>query len=68
MAVFVTSDGVGQGEMVATNASMPFIATRLSEILNFTVINKTGIDGAFDFDIHRLKPPMPKSSTLPSQD
>ena len=51
MAVFVTSDGVGQGEMVATNASMPFIATRLSETLNFTVIDKTGIDGTFDFDI-----------------
>ena len=51
VAVFVTSDGVGQGEMVATNASMPFIASRLSETLDFPVIDKTGIEGAFDFDI-----------------
>ena len=49
--VTITSDGVGQGEMVATNASMPFIASRLSEIMGVPVVDRTGIDGAFDFDI-----------------
>ena len=37
------------GGIAATNASMPLLAARLSRYLEHPVIDKTGIDGAFDF-------------------
>lgn len=51
MNVNVYHDGVGNGEMVGRNTSMAFMAQRLSEKLGLTVEDKTGLEGAFDFDL-----------------
>jgi uncharacterized protein (TIGR03435 family) len=51
MNVNVYQGGVGTGEMVGRNTSMVWMAKRLSDILKLMVVDKTGIDGSFDFQI-----------------
>lgn len=48
--VIATSDGVGDGAMRARNASMSYIAQRISGFLEFPVIDETGLKGGFDFE------------------
>jgi uncharacterized protein (TIGR03435 family) len=42
---------VKDGEIMGTNASMPFVAERLSRYLDRPVIDQTKLKGAFDFDV-----------------
>ena len=51
MGVNVYSDGKGDGEIEATNTTMSFTALRLSEILERTVIDRTGLTGSYDFHV-----------------
>jgi len=51
MGVNVYSDGRGNGEIEATNATMSFTALRLSAILESKVIDRTGLTGAYDFHV-----------------
>lgn len=51
MNVKVYHNGVDNGEMVGSNASMALMAQRLSDILESTVEDKTGVEGSFDFDL-----------------
>jgi uncharacterized protein (TIGR03435 family) len=51
MVVNVYSDGVGNGEIEGTNTTMTYTARRLSEILRRTVIDQTGLSGAWDFHV-----------------
>ena len=51
MGVNVYSDGKGNGEIEATNTTMGNAALRLSEILQRTVIDRTGLTGSYDFHV-----------------
>ena len=52
MGVNIYSDGKGNGEIEATNATMTFTALRLSAILESIVIDCTGLTGAYDFHVN----------------
>jgi uncharacterized protein (TIGR03435 family) len=44
--------GVLNGDgMVGTNISMPLMAERLSSVLQYPVVDRTGLTGSFDFDV-----------------
>jgi uncharacterized protein (TIGR03435 family) len=51
MGVNTYSDGKGDGEVVGTNATMGFTASRLSAILRRTVIDRTDLTGSYDFHV-----------------
>lgn len=51
MTVAVRPNGAGNGEVIGENTSMAYMAQRLSDILGLSVINKTGLEGSFDFDL-----------------
>jgi uncharacterized protein (TIGR03435 family) len=51
MTVAGYHDGVGNGEMMGENTTMAYMARRLSDILRLPVVDKTGIEGSFDFDV-----------------
>lgn len=56
MSVMVFSDGNGSGEMKGVNTSMAWMAQSLGDILGTPVIDKTGMEGSFDFDIAAPEP------------
>jgi uncharacterized protein (TIGR03435 family) len=51
MSVNVYSGGKGSGEVEGTNTTMGYTALRLSQILQRTVIDRTGLTGSYDFHV-----------------
>lgn len=51
MNVIIYADGTGNGEIEGTNTTMAYTALRLSGILKRTVIDQTGLSGAWDFHV-----------------
>jgi uncharacterized protein (TIGR03435 family) len=51
MGVIIYADGAGSGEIEGTNTTMTYTAFRLSEVLKRTVIDQTGLSGAWDFHV-----------------
>lgn len=51
MNVLRHADGISDGEILGKNASMPFVAQRLSAILGRTVVDKTGLADSYDFHV-----------------
>jgi uncharacterized protein (TIGR03435 family) len=51
MSVNMYSGGEGNGEVEGDNTTMSFTAFRLSTILGRTVIDETGLTGAYDFHV-----------------
>jgi uncharacterized protein (TIGR03435 family) len=56
MTVATYHDGVGNGEMMGESTTMAYMARRLSDLLKLPVIDKTGVEGAFDFDVPAPEP------------
>jgi uncharacterized protein (TIGR03435 family) len=56
MSIAVFQGGVGNGEMTGENTTMSYMALRLSSLLRLPVVDKTGIDGSFDFDVPAPEP------------
>jgi uncharacterized protein (TIGR03435 family) len=42
----------GRGKVEATGTTMPHLAQRLGRVLDLPVVDKTGVEGAFDFNLH----------------
>jgi uncharacterized protein (TIGR03435 family) len=49
--VIKTQSSGGNGEILGSNASMDYLAARLSRYLQVPVRNETGLSGAYDFDV-----------------
>jgi uncharacterized protein (TIGR03435 family) len=56
MTVATYHGGVGDGEMMGENTTMAYMARRLSDLLKLPVVDKTGIEGSFDFDVPAPEP------------
>jgi uncharacterized protein (TIGR03435 family) len=51
MGVIIYADAAGSGEIEGTNTTMTYTALRLSEVLKRTVIDQTGLSGAWGFHV-----------------
>jgi uncharacterized protein (TIGR03435 family) len=51
MGVIVYADGMRNGEIEGSNTTMAYTALRLSGILRRTVVDHTGLSGAWDFHV-----------------
>src|ERR1700721_1661172 len=49
--VRVYNNGVGNGEIIGMNATMAFVAQRLSGIMEKTVLDRTDLNGSFDMHV-----------------